>query len=397
MIPKREDEFISKSVLKQFAIENFRRITAWFRSHDLEDWESRIHRAVLDKPRELIKPPPSIYILEKVLALGIEGRIQAKLAREVVSFQKGRSSIEIVRDLAEAGRGTPGPLHVIRRDIEAYTDSIPLHAQSPLWSLLNEVGLLPFELSLLRRLLRPVLRRQNEPGSFCRNVGISTGSALTPLIANLYLTPLDRELASIPGAFYRRYGDDLIFCHPDRSTALHARSTIRRTLTRLGLQEKESKARDLLWTARGGAGRIEGFEERDTIEILGMRVTRRGVRLPPSKMKHLLVRTRMRLSRAIAGIPPEATSERASRAVEVVHALFSREGLAQDPLYRVMIQSVDDPGQWRELDHEIFKALATLTTGQALPLAFRSYPPRRWIREFGLKTPGYLRQVYVRF
>ena len=57
---------------------------------------------------------------------------------------------------------------------------------------------------------------------------------------NLYLMPLDKELAAIPGAFYARYSDDVLLAHPDPDVVRRADQRLQAILSRLGRGEYTS-------------------------------------------------------------------------------------------------------------------------------------------------------------
>ena len=382
--------------LKEHASSHAERLVALALKLGVEPWVSEIYTANLDQERDLVRPPEAIFLLEKAIAVAWEPRLKLHWAPEVLSFQAGKSSLDGVRDLADLVKRDPGPWYVLRRDISSYTDSIPLVASSPLWVQLRATGLDPREIALLQQLLRAELKwRGEESGAFCRVGGISTGSALTPMISNLYLGPVDRALLEIPGSFYRRYGDDIVFAHRDRSSAFRAREEFERALLPLRLRSKIEKSSDIIWTRRGGHVEEGGFRESDHIDLLGWRVTHRGIRLPPGKFKTMLQRYRYRMNNVLELHRGSCDEDRAHALIQATHAQFARDSVGIEPHFRMMLQLGNDPGQWRELDTEIFRTLSTLLARKPLPLAYRIFSPRRLVREFKLRTPGHLRQIYV--
>jgi hypothetical protein len=95
------------------------------------------------------------------------------------------------------------------RDIKSYGDTIDCERGGKLWNDVLRL-LTPVEresnfiLDLLERLLMPEVTVHPRP------IGVPTGSPLVPLIENLYLSPQDQALSTIPGALYLRYGDDCL-------------------------------------------------------------------------------------------------------------------------------------------------------------------------------------------
>ena len=67
---------------------------------------------------------------------------------------------------------------------------------------------------------------------FTQYRGVPTGQPISCVLFNLYLSGLDAQLDRIPGAFYARYCDDIVFAHPDpdvvrAADASHPRDPVR--------------------------------------------------------------------------------------------------------------------------------------------------------------------------
>lgn len=97
---------------------------------------------------------------------------------------------------------------VVKIDIKDYYDSIPMSGlQSLLARTLRDVRLV----TLLQRYL--TVKVEDEGRVKRRRKGILTGSPISPLIANLYLAPLD-DVFTEPEYRYCRYADDIaLFCY----------------------------------------------------------------------------------------------------------------------------------------------------------------------------------------
>jgi hypothetical protein len=68
------------------------------------------------------------------------------------------------------------------------------------------------------------------------------------LLANIYLTELDREIANVPGVSYFRYADDLLVLSSNREAAAHTGERLEFLLAELRLRTKASHRADLLLT-----------------------------------------------------------------------------------------------------------------------------------------------------
>ena len=100
----------------------------------------------------------------------------------------------------------PRPVYFIERDVANYFPSVDhevllkaleqwVEPQDYLYQLLQE---------------RIKFRVLTSDGAKMAEIGIPFGTAIACFFANLYLTPLDRELAAVPGLAYYRYADDIL-------------------------------------------------------------------------------------------------------------------------------------------------------------------------------------------
>jgi hypothetical protein len=71
--------------------------------------------------------------------------------------------------------------------------------------------------------------------------GIPLGCAASPLLAAIYLAPLDRAISAIPGVRYLRYMDDWIILCPSRWKLRRAVRVMHQSLTALGLRTHPDK------------------------------------------------------------------------------------------------------------------------------------------------------------
>ena len=133
---------------------------------------------------------------------------------------------------ARPSRSRTRGLYVLRRDISARRVD-PVRSRPPCGPLMEEALAVagtsagPDQLAWLRGAFRPPLAAVDSNSAVqIPERGIPTGSALQPGACNLYLTPLDRLAESIPGAFYARYGDDVVFAVADPRLALHMQHSI---------------------------------------------------------------------------------------------------------------------------------------------------------------------------
>lgn len=201
-------------------------------------------------------------------------------------------------------------------------------------------------------------------------------------MCNLYLSELDRGLESIPGGFYARYGDDILFAHPHPDIAAEASARIERTVAALGLTIKTEKALNYYFT---GCGRKASTARGTTfIEYLGLRVAFTGaIGLPTRKARHLLRNLWLRADNAQRLAGSEAPSP-ATLCAAVRAAIDVRTGVAE-PLASHLRRTVDDRGQLRHLDYLLALGVAQRLSKQRGVRAFRKVSYRD-LRRAGLPS-----------
>jgi hypothetical protein len=244
----------------------------------------------------------------------------------------------------------------------------------------------------LRAAFRPEVMRGQRILPPCDR-GVPTGSPLQPLACNLYLTPLDALCDSVEDGFYARYGDDVLFAHPDAARACATAERIDACIAELGLQANPGKSSAFFFTAPGCPSPLPAFAPARSLDYLGMRVDFQGAfGLKRDKLRALLDDLDGRLSRSAALLPRRdrdlrgdtlGPALRAQTLAAVVRAALDRDHPLAHSSALLLAERVDDRGQLRDLDYKLARLLARHLTADASPRAFRRYPPRR-LRELGL-------------
>jgi hypothetical protein len=347
-----------------------------------------VHRVRLDKERDLFRFRSTDVVVHSVLAELLAEAIEPTLSPCLYSYRAGRSSFAAVRALAAHARAhrraRPDPrtrgLHVLHCDVKSYGDSIPLGARSALWTDLHAVlGQDP----LLAALVRPEIAL-DDGARATPLVGLATGSPIATVVANLYLAPLDRALDAVPGAFYARYGDDLVFVHPDASVVADAEARLGAILAARGLRTNPEKRVRCFWN---GAGRPAPDHPGTThVTFLGCRVGFDGtVGLPRAKLRALLADLRARVRRAARLAAELAPGARREVVCAALAGALDARAPAATPYASWLRSVVSDRRQLAELDHELARAVAAALTGRRGVRAFRDLPPRA-LRALGLPS-----------
>ena len=334
--------------------------------------------------RRIVKLGALDFILHTALGGLLASALEPQLPDTLHSYRRGRSPATAIRALARFARrhrdSEPDPrrrgLWVVRADVRRYSDSIPIHDGAVFWHELRvALGLDENERAWrwIVALLRPELDEADGPAQRWR--GLLFGAPTTNAAANWYLVALDRALAQL-GGFSARYGDDILFAHPDYDVACAARATIEREVTARGLQINPKKARFLFWNGSGRGPDVGVGEPATAVEFLGAAVRFRGtVALAPSKWRELVRDLHRRVVDGARLLPVGAPLERARALGQLLtRALDPRSALASAHAH-LLRSLVDDRPQLDELDQLLRLWVAEAATGRRGVRAYRQLAP----------------------
>jgi hypothetical protein len=274
---------------------------------------------------------------------------------------------------------------VLRRDVDSYTDSIPVGAGSLLWKMLkSELGdPLP---PLVEQVVRAELRLPNG-AVVCRTRGLPMGQPIASVVANLYLRDLDRALEEIPGGFYARYGDDFLFAHADAAVAREADSIMDDVVADLSLTVNEKKKRTIFLTPAGTPStEWPQAKGASSVPFLGTHIAGDGtVGLDGKKVRSLLRELDERTASTVRTLNG-ASREQAGRAVCAVvnRALDPRSALTQQKSAVLLRRVVSDRRQLEQLDYWIARLVVKALTGRRDVRGFRDVPYRTLRSDWGL-------------
>jgi CRISP-associated protein Cas1 len=141
------------------------------------------------------------------------------------------NDVAVALEAAQSLKAAARQAHVVKADVADFFDTIP-HAG--LVSLVRQ----HFGGRRLNRLIRTTLRQ----GQSREGRGLAQGLPLSPLLANCYLTPVDRYFLRRATVFYARYVDDILIVVPgDAERALANLHELEQRVYRLGLRLNQAK------------------------------------------------------------------------------------------------------------------------------------------------------------
>ncbi len=250
-----------------------------------------VRRCWIDKPGSKEKRPLGIpavrdRVVQTALRSVLEPIFEYAFNDNSYGFRPGRSCRDALRVVDQSLR--EGYNWVVDADLKGYFDSIP-HER-----LLERVSEKVSDgriLELIGRFLKTDV--MEGMSKWTPEEGAPQGGVISPLLANIYLDPLDWLMDDGPWR-YVRYADDLVLLCRSEEDALKALEQVRRWTESAGLELHPEKTR------------IVGPEAEGGFEFLGYRFAK-GKKFPRKKSETKLRKNIARLTRRCNGHSMERT------------------------------------------------------------------------------------------
>jgi len=213
--------------------------------------------------RPLGIPPVENRVVEMALRHVIEPIFEQTFAEQSYGFRPGRGAKDALRRVQHLLNA--GHVWVVDADIKGYFDHIP---QEKLLAAVAERISDGAVLEMIRRFLKQGVMETGK-GWQPTETGTPQGAVLSPLLANIYLNPLDHLMAA-RGWEMIRYADDFVILCASREAAEAALAAIGDWTAGAGLTLHPTKTR------------IVNAEERGGFDFLGYHFER-GYRWPRKK------------------------------------------------------------------------------------------------------------------
>lgn len=227
-----------------------------------------IKRTYIDKPGSREKRPLGIpavrdRVVQAAVRLVIEPILERQFRPRSYGFRPGRGCKDALREVEKKLKA--GYTHIVDADLKAYFDSIP-HDR-----LMRDLRRHIADGRLLT-LIESFLTQDVLDGlsTWTPEAGTPQGAVISPLLANLYLHPVDQAMEEA-GYIMIRYADDFVIMCKDEGEATRALQTVGNLIAERGLTLHPEKT---CVVNIGEAG--QGFE------FLGYRFER-GTRWPRKK------------------------------------------------------------------------------------------------------------------
>jgi retron-type reverse transcriptase len=222
-----------------------------------------------------------IYITnyaDRILLMAIQNLISVELkdfhSPHLFSFRKGygpKKAASILSKFLKAQcekKIGAKELFFIGRDVSSYGDSIDHGVMDEILDTIPELSTSTLILPLLKKSYRTEFYSGNDKEvASCLRAGIPSGSPVVPLLENIYLRELDKELGDVADSFYARYGDDFIFLTSNEVVARDAIEKTNQIITKLKLTISQKKIKNYVL---GGTKNYQDFQKKDFFEWIGI-------------------------------------------------------------------------------------------------------------------------------
>ena len=199
-----------------------------------------VKRVWIDKPGSAEKRPlgiPTVVdrVVQAAVRMVIEPIFENRFAKHSYGFRPGCGCKDALRRVEELLRA--GNTHVVDVDIKGYFDAIP---HDRLMALVREHIADGRVLGLIEGFLKQgVIEGENWLEA---KEGTPQGGVISPLLANIYLNPLDWLMAGL-GFEMVRYADDMVVLCRSHQEAQTALEKLREWMTQVGLTLHPDKTR----------------------------------------------------------------------------------------------------------------------------------------------------------
>jgi RNA-directed DNA polymerase len=205
-------------------------------------WIPKLGRQEL---RPLGIPTVEARIVESAVRQVIEPIFEHRFAEHSYGFRPGRGAKDALRRVDHLLKA--GKVWVVDADLKAYFDTIP---QDRLMNLVEERVADSAVLELIRKMLRQGVMESGK-GWQPTEKGTPQGAVVSPLLANIYLNPLDHLMAR-QGKEMVRYADDFVVLCDSQQEAHEVLEQLHQWTEAAGLTLHPTKTRLVDASQRGG-------------------------------------------------------------------------------------------------------------------------------------------------
>jgi hypothetical protein len=344
-----------------------------------------LHRNFRGKHRTLYIFPWEERLVDLLLYRLLTARFDSHFSRHSYAYRlRGYGLDRCQRKIARILATSTPPLFAVKRDVSNYFPSI--RRDLLLAQLAELIDHRDYLFRLLEQRIRFSYQDKGQAAVTSATQGIAFGTSIACFLANLHLTPLDRQIESIPRLHYFRYADDLLFLSAHRDAVDRAVASFDSGLQFLDLRSKPAHEKNLVLSS-AGASATEGFEQSPGLHHLGLEFQAGGgIRLSRDKFRKIrnifgvaFRRKRAKLARILD------SRKRAEFLVRTAqHALA--QSVRNVALIDYYLKHVTDEAQLRLLDRWLAEEILALTFRAGHKKSYFREIPFRALRAMGLPS-----------
>ena len=312
------------------------------------------------KKRTLYIPPWEERIVDLLVYRLLNQRLHDWFSQSSYAYRDRTYGLDRCQSqIAAVIRSSTKPLYVIKRDVSDYFSSVDHEI------LLQQLTLLIDPEDYLFRLVEQRIRfdYHDEFGSYRAEIGIPFGCASACVLANIYLTSVDRIIESIPDVHYFRYADDLLLISTNHEAAFGAAARIAGALADLRLTSKASHNADVVLVSNP-ARTDSHFDSVSAFRHLGLEFhCAGGVSLSRDKQRKIQNLFRFAFRRSRRRWKKVTEPRERARTLAAIACGVVEQGVRNVAILDYYLKHINDISQLRLLDRWLAEEILSLVFG----------------------------------
>jgi retron-type reverse transcriptase len=322
-------------------------------------------------------------MVERYLAIGLNRYLAQWFSGNSYAYRSGRFGLDVCQ--TRVSKACKPQMFVIRRDIADYFYNI---SQEQLDGMVRQ---LIDKNDLLYSIIKQRIFFECNEGA--PKLGVAFGSPLACVLANIYLTRLDRKIEKLPLSYFR-YADDFLMIAYDEATARKAIEIFSSGIEELGLTTKESHTQNILISNHKDV--VDGFIRRDKFKFLGLEFTGENkVRLSKEKQRKIINLFSKEL-KLIGGKlrKIKVLDDRLKEIIKAVDNVLNNR-IRSVAIIDYYIKHVNDESQLRLMDLMIAKKVISMALNK--PFRYRDFSKISYkkLRQLGLSSLVHRHRLHV--
>jgi hypothetical protein len=317
-------------------------------------------------------------IVERWMSSGINHHLSPWFSNHSYAYRPGKFGLDrCQREVGKAMRA--GGLYILRRDISSYFYTIP-HDR-----LLEKIAEFIPTTDPLFRMVKDRIEFEHTNGKAA--IGVPFGSPIACVLANLYLTNLDRQLENLD-VHYFRYADDFLVVGNDEQQIRTAGQVLDNGIAGLGLTTKPSHHQNLSFLT------APDFDKVDRFKFLGIEFTDHLTRLGREKQRKIVNLFKREFKYLRSKLKRMKREERFALVVETANAVVN-DRIRSAAIIDYYLKHVTDEVQLRNLDLLIAKEAISAILGKKFRYADFSEVSYKSLRKAGMVSLVHRKRLHA--